>query len=41
MTGRMTDYCEHMEGKRSGESVDLQVIANPRARPRSLALELG
>ncbi|HEX8123295.1 MAG TPA: trypsin-like peptidase domain-containing protein [Solirubrobacteraceae bacterium] len=41
MSGKMTDYCDELGSKESGESVDLQVVANRGAAPRKLALELG
>jgi S1-C subfamily serine protease len=41
MSGKMTDYCTELGGKQSGESVDLQVVAERGAAPRRLALELG
>ncbi|MDQ5807796.1 MAG: trypsin-like peptidase domain-containing protein, partial [Actinomycetota bacterium] len=41
MSGRMTDYCDEIGTKQSGENVDLEVIASPGGNPRALALELG
>jgi S1-C subfamily serine protease len=41
MSGRMTDYCDEVADKQSGDNVNLQVIASPRGAPRRLALELG
>ncbi|HEV2814724.1 MAG TPA: trypsin-like peptidase domain-containing protein [Solirubrobacteraceae bacterium] len=41
MSGRMTDYCDEVGSKRTGESVELQVVADRGGSPRKLALELG
>ena len=41
MSGRMTEYCNELGGRQSGEDVDLEVIARPGGNRRSLALELG
>jgi S1-C subfamily serine protease len=41
MSGRMTDYCDEVGSKQTGETVDLEVVAQPRAAPRRLPLELG
>jgi S1-C subfamily serine protease len=41
MSGRMTDYCDQLGDKESGESVQLRVVPRPGAGPRSLPLELG
>jgi S1-C subfamily serine protease len=41
MSGRMTDYCDEIGSKQSGEDVELEVVPKPGAKPRSLALELG
>jgi len=41
MSGRMTDYCDELGDKESGESVDLEVVPRPGAKTRKLPLELG
>jgi len=41
MSGKMTDYCDEVSGKRTGEKVDLEVVADRGAKPRRLPLELG
>jgi 2-alkenal reductase len=41
MSGAMTDYCDEVGDKRSGENVELEVVARPGAKARSLPLELG
>ncbi len=41
MSGRMTDYCDELGDKESGESVDLEVVPKAGAKTRKLPLELG
>ncbi len=41
MSGRMTDYCDELGDKESGEDVDLEVVPRPGAKTRKLPLELG
>jgi S1-C subfamily serine protease len=41
MTGRMTDYCEEIGTRQSGEEVDLEVVPDRGAKPRILPLKLG
>jgi S1-C subfamily serine protease len=41
MSGRMTEYCEEIAAKESGDSVDLVVVPDRGLKPRRLALQLG
>jgi S1-C subfamily serine protease len=41
MTGRMTDYCDEIGTRQTGDEVELEVLTDPKARPRLLPLELG
>jgi S1-C subfamily serine protease len=41
MSGKMTDYCEQVGSRETGEEVDLEVVTKQGGKPRSLPLELG
>ncbi|HEX2085526.1 MAG TPA: trypsin-like peptidase domain-containing protein [Solirubrobacteraceae bacterium] len=41
MSGLMTDYCDQVGTRESGEEVELEVLADRGATPRLLPLELG